>query len=134
MSQENVEIVRRLFEAFNRHDLQALAELSHQDVEFISVVTVEAEAATFRGPDTWASYFAAMDQTWADWRAEDFQVLDAGDDRVVCVFRITGSGKQSGVPVERAVGVAYRIRQRKVWRMRSYLNPAEALEAVGLRE
>jgi uncharacterized protein len=132
MSQENVEIVRRLFEAFNRHDLKALAELSHEDLEFASVVTVEAEEVTFRGPDTWTSYFAAMDLTWHDWRADDFQVLDAGDDRVVCLFRIAGRGKQSGVPVERAVGVAYRIRQRKVWRMRSYSNPADALEAVGL--
>ena len=134
MSQENVEIVRALIEAFNRHDLKALAELSHEDLEFVSVVTVEAEEATFRGPDTWASYFAAMDQTWDDWRAEDFQVLDAGEDRVVCLFRIAGSGKQSGVPVERAVGLAYRIRQGRVWRMRSYLDPDEALEAVGLSE
>ena len=134
MSRENVEIVRQTIEPFNRHDLKALAELSHEDLEFVSVVTVEAEEATFRGPNTWASYFAAMDQTWTDWRAEDVQVLDAGDDRVVGLFRIAGSGKQSGVPVERAVGVVYRIKDGKLWRMRSYLDPAEALEAVGLSE
>lgn len=115
MLQENVEIVRRLFEA-NRHDVKAFAELSHEDLEFASVATVEAEEATFRQPDTWAGYFAAMDR------------------RVVCLFRIAGSGKQSGVPVQQAVAVAYRIRLKKVWRMWSYLNPSEALEAVGLSE
>ena len=32
------------------------------------------------------------------------------------------------------IGLAYRIREGKLWRMRSYLDPAEALEAAGLSE
>jgi ketosteroid isomerase-like protein len=135
MSRENVELVHSGLDAFNHRDLRALAELSHEDLEFVTVLTaVEAGGATYRGSETWASYFADMNEAWEEWRVEDFRVFDAGDDRVAAVFRIVGKGKHSGVPVEHPIGVAYRIRQGKIWRMRSYLDPAEALEAVGLAE
>jgi ketosteroid isomerase-like protein len=55
-------------------------------------------------------------------------------DRVAAVFRLVGAGKSSGVPVDQTVGMATRFRNGKMWRMRSYPNPAEALEAVGLSE
>jgi ketosteroid isomerase-like protein len=49
-------------------------------------------------------------------------------------MHMRGTGKQSGAPIDQEVGIAYRIRAGKLWRMRSYLDPDEALEAVGLRE
>jgi ketosteroid isomerase-like protein len=133
MSQENVELVLRAREAFNRRDLRALAELTHDDFEFVSVLTaVDAGGGTYRGPDAWGSYFARMDDSWADWQVEDFRVFDAGDDRVAALFRLVGTGKSSGARVDRAVGVGYWLRNGKFWQMRSYLDPADALEAVGL--
>jgi ketosteroid isomerase-like protein len=135
MSQENVELVHRAREAFNRRDFRALAELTHDDLEFVSVLTaVDAGGGTYRGPQAWVSYFARMDDTWEDWQVEDFRVFDAGDDRVAAAFRLVGTGKSSGVRVERAVGIAYWLRDGKFWRMRSFLDPGEALEAVGLSE
>jgi ketosteroid isomerase-like protein len=135
MSQENVELARTSIDLFNHRDLSALAELSQEDFEFVSVLTaVDAGGATYRGSQAWTSYFAAMDETWEEWRVEDSEVFDAGDDGVAAVFRIVGKGKHSGVPVEHAIGVAYRIRQGKLWRMRAYLDPREALKAVGLEE
>ena len=48
MSQENVEIVKRGIDAFNRRDLDGLAELSTPDAEWVtSMGAIEAE--TFRG-------------------------------------------------------------------------------------
>jgi ketosteroid isomerase-like protein len=135
MSQENVDLVWRLVEAFNGRDMEGLAEASHEDLEFVSVLTaVDTGGATYRGSETWTSYFAAMDETWEEWQVEDFRVFDGGEDRVVGVFRIVGTGKHSGAPVEHEIGLAYRIREGKLWRMRSYLDPAEALEAAGLSE
>ncbi len=135
MSQENVEIVRRLVAAFNSRDLSALAELCHPEFEFVSVLTaVDAGGATYRGKEAWASYLADMDDTWAEWQVEDVRVFDPGDDRVAAVFRLVGKGRHSGVPVERTIGIVYRIREGKLWRGRSYLDPSEALKAVGLAE
>jgi ketosteroid isomerase-like protein len=134
MSRENVEVVQRAYEAFNSPDrVKALAELSDDDLEFVSVLTaVDADDATYRGPASWATYFARMDEIWDDWR--DLEVFDAGGDRVVAIFRLAGTGKTSGARVDHQIGLAYRMRGGKLWRMRSYVDPVEALEAVGLRK
>jgi len=135
MSQENIEVVRRARAAFNREDVRELADLSDDDLEFVSVFTaLDSGGAIYRGPESWADYFAAMHETWAEWQVEDFRTLDAGDDRAASLFRLVGTGRSSGAPVERAGGMAYWFRNRKIWRLRSYPNPDEALEAVGLRE
>jgi len=135
MSQENVEVVHRAGEAFNRHDAEALAAMSDDDLEFLpALASVETGGLAYRGPKAWGAYFARMDEMWDDWRIEDLEVFDAGGDRVAAVFRLVGTGRASGVPVDHRIGLAYRFRNGKLWRMRSYLDPAEALEAVGLRE
>ena len=88
--------------------------------------------STYRGEGAWTSYFAAMDDGWEDWHIADVRVFEATDDVVVCLCRMVGKGKTSGVRVERPTGITYRFRQAHLWRIRSYLDPSEALEAVGL--
>jgi len=135
MSQENVEVIKRAIDAFNRRDLSALAELAHEDFEFVSVLTaVDTGGATYRGRQAWTGYFAAMDETWEEWQVDGAEVFDAGDEGVATTFRIVGRGKHSGAPVEHAIGAAYKFRHGKLWRMRSYLEPGDALKAVGLGE
>jgi ketosteroid isomerase-like protein len=105
MSQENVELVRRAVEAFNRRDFAALADYSHEELEFVSVLAaVDAEAAEFRGRETWVNYFAVMDETWDGWQVADLQVWDAGDDQVAAILHMRGTGKQSGALSTRRSG------------------------------
>jgi ketosteroid isomerase-like protein len=133
MSAANVEIVTRAVEAFNRHDLEALSDLSHDDLEFVSVLTaVDAGAATYRKHRTWTAYFADMDLSWEKWQVGDFRVYDGPEDRLAATFRLTGKAKRSGVPIAREVGITYRIRDGKLWRVRSYPDPQEALGAMRL--
>jgi ketosteroid isomerase-like protein len=133
MSQENVEIVRRSFEAVNRADAEAMAALCTDDVEFVSMLSA-VEEASYRGKEAWKDYFTDMAETWGDWRAEDAEIFEADDGRLASVFRMVGRGKASGAPVEQPVGVTYTFRDGKISRMRSYLDPRKALEAVGLSE
>ena len=135
MSQENVEVIERLIEAFDRHDVSTLEALCHSDFEFVSLLTaVDAGDATYRGATAWADYFEAIDATWSEWRSDNIRLFDAGGDRLACLFHMVGTGKLSGVPIKRAVGITYQLRDGRVWRMRTYLEPADALEAVGLSE
>src|SRR6476619_6774384 len=126
MSDENVELVRRAIEAFNRRDLKALAELTHDDFEFVSVLTaVDAEGATYRGSAAWTTYFEDMSEAWKDWRVEGSpELFDGGDNRVAGIIRIVGTGRHSDAQVERVVGLTYFVRDRRLWRMRSYTDPA----------
>lgn len=134
MSRENVEAVERAIEAFNRRDVSALVGLSDDDLEIVSVLTAaNLGRSTYRTLEAWTSYFAAMDETWEEWQLQNFRLLDAGDDCVACLCSMVGKGKHSGVPVERPTGIIFQFRHARLWRIRSYLDPDEALEAVGLR-
>jgi len=135
MSQENVRVVREAIEAFDRRDLKAVADASHDDFEFVSVFrAVDRDDATYRGRNALETYNAVMEETWEEWRLDDREYFEGEDDGVACVMTLVGRGRQSGAVVERRIGVAYRVRDGKLWRMRSYLDPVEALEAVGLSE
>jgi ketosteroid isomerase-like protein len=134
MTRENVELVRRAVDAFNRRDLGALAEFVHGDFEFVSLLTaVDAEGATYQGSAAWATYFEDMDEAWKDWRVEDPQLVDGEDDGVAGIVRLVGTGRHSDAEVELVIGLTYFLRDGKLWRMRSYADPADALEAVGRR-
>ena len=135
MSKENVEVVRLAVDAFNRRDLATLGDLSDQDFEFVSVLTaVDAQAATYRGLDGWSRYFTDIDRVWENWHIEGLRVFDGADGGLAATFQVTGQGRQSGAAVERTVGITYRLRGGKIWRMRSFLEPTDALKAVGLEE
>lgn len=135
MSQENVELTYRAADAFNRRDFAALEEMTHEDLVFTSALTaVDADGGIYRGAGAWRSYFQLMDEAWADWQVLDIQVFVADKNRVASTFRLVGTGRTSGARVEQQAGMAYEFREGKLWRLRSYLNPGEALEAVGLAE
>lgn len=130
---ENVEFIERAIAAFNARDLDTLAEICHDDFEFHSVLAaVDADEATYRGPDSWVRYFAVMDEMWDEWRVAEPRITDAGDNRLVCLLRLAGRGSLSGVPVDRPIGMTYELRDGQVWRMQAYREQAEALRAVGL--
>ena len=132
MSRENVEVIHKLTEAFNRHDLDALSEISDEDAEFISLLTaIEAGGATYRAPNLWVDYFAAMDEAWEAWHVEDLRVFDAGDEQAAAIFRIVGKGRSSGARVDQVLGIAYRFRGGKLWRLRSYMDSADASKLSG---
>jgi ketosteroid isomerase-like protein len=71
---------------------------------------------------------------WENFSGEVEQVIDAGDDRVVSIFRTRATGKGSGVPVEWKQGAVNELRDGRVIRTTYYLTPADALEAAGLSE
>jgi ketosteroid isomerase-like protein len=77
-------------------------------------------------------------RTWTEdfegWSIELERLIDAGGDRVVALHRHLATGKGSGVPVEMHQGIVYELEDGRVIRMRHYSDPAEALEAAGLRE
>jgi ketosteroid isomerase-like protein len=139
MSQENVEIVRRGFEALkaglDRGDPGAAFDsgVYASEVEWI----LPPGGAGFRDVYVGRDGFLEFMKTWTedfDWSIELERLIDAGDNRVVGLFHQTATGKGSGVPVELHMGLVYELQDGQVVRMRNYLDPKEALEAAGLSE
>jgi ketosteroid isomerase-like protein len=137
MSQENVEIVRQVFERFTdgaRHgDFGAWFDSEHvaEDLEWI---TPGVGLGTYRGRAAFVGFFAIWIEDFEAWSFDLERLIDAGDDRVVGVFLQTATGRASGVPVELHQALVYELQDGQVVRVRNYFDPKEALEAAGLSE
>ncbi len=132
MSQENVEVVRRGYDAFNRGDIEGVIETVGAEVRCDMSERV-FNPGVYEGHDGIRRFVEEIDEVWEDFRLEPLEFIDAGD-KVVVSHLIRGSGKGSGVDVELPSTSVYTLRASKVIESRMYREHAEALEAAGLRE
>jgi ketosteroid isomerase-like protein len=132
MSREDVEIVRRAAEEYNRAGVEALHDFLHPDVEFTEDPRFP-EAGVYRGRDAVEAYFREFRQQMAGHAMEVEEIIDAGAD-VVAVVRERARGTSSDAEVDWRAAFVWTLRSGTAVRVRAYLDPAEALEAVGLSE
>jgi uncharacterized protein len=132
MSQENIELVRRRFDAFNRGDLAAMIELTDPDAVWWDRADDPWAGAPHRGRDACFQHLAEILED-ADLHAQPQEFIDAGD-RVVVGVRLVGRGRTSGVAFEEHEFHVFTLRGGKVTETREYRRRTEALEAVGLSE
>jgi len=133
MSQENVEVVRQIFEAFNSEDIDLILSFTHSDFEVEVPPDFSAEPDTYRGHDGMRRYWQSFQDAMDEIRFQPERLWDAGQ-VVVVVMHVTAKGRQTAIPVEqRGVGV-WTICDRKVMRLRLYASLSEAFKAVGLTE
>ena len=132
MSHQHVELVQRLLKGFNERDVDGFAAVTTADFEWSpSVVAVDGEV--FRGRDGIEAYFERMADAWAEFTTLTEETRDLGD-RVLWVGRLRGRGLSSGAPVDVPLSILYDLREGKICRMHSFLDPDEALQAAGLAE
>jgi ketosteroid isomerase-like protein len=131
MSQEDVEIVRRSFEAWNELDLRAIRACYTEDVVIQTPITEFGR--TFEGDDPVGRWIAEMRETWAQVQWEVERIVE-GDGVVVSFYRSISVGRKSGAKVVRDLTGVHRIRDGLIASERVFLDRDEALEAAGLRE
>jgi ketosteroid isomerase-like protein len=139
MSQENVEIVRAVLDAFvaglergtfnGGRDSGLLAE----DFEFCPAPELERET-TYRGSDEFGEFMRMWTEDFEDWSLRLDRLIDAPNDRVVAFMNQSGTGKGSGATVDLDYGAVYDLREGQVVRFSLYMTPQQALEAAGLSE
>jgi uncharacterized protein len=131
MSQENLELVRRQHEHFNRTG-EVLPEIYDSDAEW-TAAREDPDAATHRGLEAIRGYFAQWVEMFEgiDFRAEE--LIDAGD-KVFAWMRFSGKGTASEAPVEMEQAQIWTFRNGKVVRVEEYFDRNDALEAAGLSE
>jgi ketosteroid isomerase-like protein len=131
MSEENVEIVRRSADAFQRRDFPAVIECFDPDVEYD--MRIRPDGRICRGMDEVQKAFRTWLGTWDDYSINFEEVIDAGDN-VVAVFTEAGRGKGSGMNIEQRLATVHTVRDGKIVSVRIFRSKAEALEAAGLPE
>jgi ketosteroid isomerase-like protein len=130
MSQENVELVRRVFDAFNRRDIAAFLELLDPDVEWVPILAV-LEGRVYRGHEEIRGWIKELATDW-EFFVVDYEELRDFGDRVLVSGHWHARGRASGVEVENPGTYLYEIKGGKVVSMRTFTDYAEALEAAGL--
>jgi ketosteroid isomerase-like protein len=137
MSDQDVEIARRSFEAFKegirRQDWTAAFDLDlvSPDAEWVPVQTPGADDV-YRGRERFVEFMNEWTEDFEDWSIELDSMHDVGDGRVVGLGRQWATGKGSGVPVEWRIGQIFEIENGRVIRIRVYDDPAAALAAAGM--
>ena len=132
MSQKNVELVRRRFDAFNQGDVSAMIELTDPAAVWWDRADDPDAGAPHRGRDACMQHLAEILQD-TELQAEPQEFIDAGD-RVVVGVHLVGRGRTSGAGFEEHEFHVFTLRGGKVTEIREYRDRAEALEAVGLSE
>ena len=131
MSQENVELCYRVYDALNRRDLDAVLDLMDDEVEFKPILV--AVEGGYRGHAGVRRWWDNIFDGVPDYRIHVDEMRDLGD-LTLAALRAHGHGSSSGVPVEQRLSQVIEWRRAKAVRLESFRSEAEALEAVGLRE
>jgi ketosteroid isomerase-like protein len=136
MSQENVAIVQRIYEAAARRDEVAAFEVYAEDI--VWDMSNWRRAFLYSRPiyhghegvrDAWREGLSAFSEI--DFEAKD--LVDAGD-RVLAVVAERERGRASGVPVEASHLAVWTLSDGKVTRLQVFDDRQQALDAVGLRK
>jgi uncharacterized protein len=133
MSRENVELVRRAYELFERRDIEGVLGLATDDFELRLPDSYPEGRETYSGRDGLQRWLAMIRDVWGEWRFDVERLIDA-DEQVVALVRIVAEGGASGVPVDREVAHVWSVRDGKASTASVHLDRTAALEAVGLRE
>jgi uncharacterized protein len=132
MSQENVEIVRRVFDAFNKRDTPAFLELLDPDVEWVPILAV-LEGRVYRGHEEVRGWIKELATDWEFFEVEYEELREVGGRVMVC-GHWHARGRASGVELENPGTYLYEIKDGKVVSMRTFTDRDAALEAAGLEE
>jgi ketosteroid isomerase-like protein len=127
MSDENVELIRRIYDLWSREE--SARDLIAEDVEYVNP-SYAVEPGTRQGRKS----FAMVRDIYEDFNVRVERFLDTRGDDVVVLARYTASGRGSGVPLEGEHGYVWTVRDGQAVRFQWFQSHREALDAAGISE
>ena len=124
MSEKNVELVRRIYERWDREE--SVRGLVAEDIEYVN-----PDYAVEPGTRTGRSAFRSVRETYPNFTVHVDRYVDAGD-QVVVIARYTASGDASGVELEGEHGYVWTVKDGLAVRFQWFQSHSEALEAAGV--
>jgi ketosteroid isomerase-like protein len=129
MSRENVDLARRMYQDFNRRDLDALLALMHDEVEIEP--RLGALEGDYRGHEGVRRWWSDLLDFLPDYTAEITEVQDVGD-MTLGQIRGRAHGAVSTAPVVETWWQSIRWRDgRCIW-WRNFSTEADALKTIEL--
>jgi ketosteroid isomerase-like protein len=134
MSQESVELVRRMVEATNKRDADAFVANLSPDVEWEDTLFWTEGPTTYRGREGVRGWLDEIQGPWESLHLEAEEVTDASDGRLFVGFGLTTRGRESGAETKLRFWTVIWVADGKVTKRRSFHERAKALEAAGLED
>ncbi len=134
MSQENVEVVRRQFAAFEGGDWTLWRSSGHPSIEWRAVEGAADDVGLMRGHEALRRYYQDWIDTLDHLHAEVVEVILASNRQVVVAVRNSGGAGQAAPPREGRYYVACSVEDERIVSGREFETREQALEAVGLSE
>jgi ketosteroid isomerase-like protein len=130
--QENVEVAKAFFDAYNARNSEAVDRLLHPEAK---ITTLSTRAGM---PDHWRQgttdrYFEQLDEAWTDLRVEVQEYRELGE-CVVALGVLRGAGMASHVEVVRDFATVFVFRDSRIVLLDTYDNWKAGLEAAGVPE
>jgi ketosteroid isomerase-like protein len=129
MSQQNVELVRAVFGAFNRREIDAVLGLWHDSISWRTLFSVEADV--LRGKQEIRAAWERQIET-LDVHIDLVELTPLDATRVLAVGKWRGRGSESGAPVEQTAVQVFTVEDGRLRSVETYASRDEALGAAGL--
>jgi ketosteroid isomerase-like protein len=146
MSQESVEIVRRTMEIGDEGARRGDPGAAFDQCVAQGLITPNLEWRAGRrggigvpglgdvaGREGYVESIRTFTEDFEDYSTE-YEIIDAGNNRVVVITSAQGTGKGSQVRVEMRMGMIFTLEAGRIVRVILFMEPDEALKAAGLRE
>lgn len=130
MAREEVDTIRRSYEALNQGDVEGALSPLHEEVEWRESPALP-EADTFRGRRTVRRFLQDYLESWQEFHQEVEDVIEAHDKFVVLVH-LVATGRESGVRVDASYAHVWTMAEGKATRVDAYYDRELALESVGV--
>jgi hypothetical protein len=132
MAEENVEIVRRYYAAWNAGGLDAARAFWSEDFEWHDAPGMP-DASVYRGAEASAAHFRDLNEVLGTMEVHLDRLLSAGDE-VFVPLHVHLDAPRGELALDGPIFETVRIEEGKISRIRLFLDEQEALEAAGLSE
>jgi ketosteroid isomerase-like protein len=133
MSEENLDLARRAYEAWNRDDFDWILDRITEDFELHTLQALFPDLdELYVGKAGWRKFVNVWRSAWETIAVHVERMEDLGDD-VLALITFEGVGRGSGAVASLTVAHWIAIREGRLADVR-ILMPEEALEAAGLSE
>ena len=133
MSERNVELYRRLFEAYNTRDMETMIACCDPSIEFHSAFA-SVDSEIYHGHDGWRKFMRDMSDAWGnESRVEPESYFDLGE-QTLAYFVLHGHGSHSGAEVAMPLTQVARWRDGRIVYLKSYTRREDALRDLGVSE
>jgi ketosteroid isomerase-like protein len=134
MAQENIELIRRTIDFFNRKEIDRALDAMDENLEMDWSNSIGPLKGTYIGRtgvvELWQSFLEAWDEV--RWDPQEF--IEVDENRVIVVYQLQMRGSRSGIEIDATSAQLWTIIDGKGRKVKLYQSKSDALEGARLSE